>query len=77
MTRVAITIDDQDPVFQVWKWRTDSARLFVLQPVLELAMELPERPCSLGDGERYNCRPQTCYPCLIYELQNRMRRSIA
>lgn len=75
MTRVAITIDDQDPVFQVWRWRTDSARLFVLQPVLELAMEMPEQPCVLG--ERYACRPQSCSPCLIYELQNRMRRSIA
>jgi len=74
MTKVAITIDDQDPIFQAWVWRNDSARLFVLQPALELAMELPERPCSLG--ERYACRPQTCYPCLVHELQNRMRRSV-
>jgi len=74
MSGVVITVDTEDPVFQVWRWRNDSARLFVLGPVLELAMEMPEQPCVLG--ERYACRPQSCSPCLIYELQNRMRRSI-
>ena len=82
MSRVAITLDDQDPIFQTWVWRNDSARLFVLQPALDLAMEVPEQPCVLG--QRYTCRRtesgrvtgQTCSPCLIHDIQNRMRRPI-
>ena len=74
MARVAIALDDQDPIFQTWVWRNDSARLFVLQPALDLAMEIPEQPCVLG--ERYACRPQSCSPCLIHDIQNRMRRPI-
>jgi hypothetical protein len=74
VSRVAITIDDLDPIYQAWVWRNDSARLFVLQPALDLAMEIPEQPCVLG--ERYACRPQSCSPCLIHDIQNRMRRPI-
>jgi len=74
VSRVAITLDDTDPIFQTWVWRNDSARLFVLQPALDLAMEMPEQPCVLG--ERYSCRPQSCSPCLIHDIQNRMRRPI-
>jgi hypothetical protein len=74
LERVGITVSTDDPIYQIWCWRNDSARLFVLQPVLDLAMEMPEQPCVLG--ERYACRPQSCSPCLIHELQHRMRRSI-
>jgi hypothetical protein len=74
VTRVVIEVDSADPVFQAWCWRNDSARLFVLQPALDLAMEMPEYACVLG--ERYACRPQSCPPCLIYDIQSRMRRSI-
>lgn len=77
-----IVVPSGDPVYQVYCWRNDSARLFVLQPALDLAMSIPEQPCVLG--VRYTCRRtesgritgETCSPCLIHELQNRMRRSI-
>ena len=76
MTHVALTVDTDDPIYQIWCWRNDSARLFVLQPALDLAMGMFEQPCVMG--ERYACRGtgQTCSPCLIHDLQNRMRRSI-
>ena len=74
MSQVVITTTVEDPVFTIWRWKQDSARLFVLQPVLDLVMEIPEQPCVLG--ERYACRPQSCSPCAIYEIQNRMRRSV-
>jgi hypothetical protein len=74
VTRTVIEVALDDPVYQIYCWRNDSARLFVLQPVLDLAMEMPEQPCVLG--QRYACRPQSCSPCLIFDLQNRMRRSI-
>jgi hypothetical protein len=74
VTRVAIEVDTAEPVFQIWMWRNDSARLHLLKPALELAMEMPEQPCVLG--ERYTCRPQTCSPCLIHDLQEAMMRRI-
>jgi hypothetical protein len=74
MTRIAITVDTEDPVFQVWRWRYDSMRMFILQPILDLALDIPEQPCVLG--ERYACRPQSCSPCLVYDLQDAMTRSI-
>jgi hypothetical protein len=74
MTHVSIPVTTDDPVYQVWQWRNDSARLFVLQPALDRAMGIFEQPCVLG--ERFSCLPQSCSPCLIFDIQNRMRRSI-
>ena len=68
MSKVAVTLDTDDPMFSVWLWRTDSQRLAMLKPILELALDTPEQPCVLG--ARHACRPQTCSPCLVFDLQH-------
>ena len=74
MSTVAITVDTEDPLFSIWMWRGDSQRLALLRPVLERALDIPEQPCVLG--VRHTCRPQTCSPCLVFDLQEALTRSI-
>jgi hypothetical protein len=72
MTDETIRVPREDPIYQTWIWRQDSALLFRLRPILERLQYVANQPCVLGETFSCQVNGQTCSPCAVRQIKTEL-----